>query len=125
MATAPRRETLIALRARRTAHQVSTALHLHQHSHQLLQQCSNCGRDFLPERDEQTECGTCVRVLTYQLPYETPVVVQPRPRLRPSVNWGRVFRVICLILACVSVLFAFAALIYAGVKLNLARVFGL
>jgi hypothetical protein len=33
--------------------------------------------------------------------------------------------VICLLLACLSILFAFAALIYAGVKLNLARVFGL
>jgi hypothetical protein len=90
-----------------------------------LQQCSNCGRDFVPERADQIECGTCVRVLTHELSYETPVELQPRPSLRPSVNWGRVFRVICLILACVSVLFAFAALIYAGVKLNLARVFGL
>jgi len=67
MATAPRRETLIALRARRTAHQVATDVHLAQHAKSLLRTCKECGRDFAPERDDQDRCQNCVEfALTFR-----------------------------------------------------------
>ena len=50
---------MIALRARRTAHQVASAVYLHQHTRALLKTCKICRRDFVPDEASQTRCPIC------------------------------------------------------------------
>ena len=66
MATARRRETLIALRARRTAHRVATDLFLYEHSKPLTVDCARCKRPFYPLQGE-TICPNCVELVPTEL----------------------------------------------------------
>jgi hypothetical protein len=58
MATAPRRETLIALRARRTAYRVASDLLLFQRTKALTINCLRCRRSFVPMKGEKI-CPNC------------------------------------------------------------------
>jgi uncharacterized protein (UPF0212 family) len=77
MATAPRRETMIALQARRTSHQVATAAYLHEHVRPLLQRCQSCGNEFAP-LDVGQEC--CPQCATKPNAVTTNVVVEESPQ---------------------------------------------
>jgi hypothetical protein len=122
MATAPRRETLIALRARRTAHQVASAVHLQQHSRPLLPKCPHCGREFLPRESTQTWCGSC---WDDSCPALGPHVDRGHAKSREPIDWRAVCDLTTQILAFLTILFLFAALVCCTVKFDLGRVFGL
>lgn len=80
MAAERRRETLIALRARRTAHRVATDVYLFQHSKPLTIECVQCHRPFCPLNAE-TICPGCVEIHADRSP--------------PSLPGGKVINVPC------------------------------
>jgi hypothetical protein len=91
MAAERRRETMIALRARRTAYRVASDLFLFQHSKPLAIDCSRCRRSFLPVKSE-TICPNCA--LAQRSPpvddlpiYETVLPLTWRDRLKAACVW--------------------------------------
>jgi hypothetical protein len=98
MATAPRRETFIALRARRTAHRVATDVHLTGRSRLIRKQCWNCREYFLTDRAEQLLCEHCRELEQAHWPAPAPPE-DPQPLKDPRepvplrlliVQWGTV-----------------------------------
>lgn len=86
MATAPRRETLIALRARRKSHQVATAAYLHEHVRPLLQKCQSCGNEFAPTEVGQEHCPQCISKTSRSGPNITAEEIPPPRRGRISAT---------------------------------------
>src|SRR5690348_14109399 len=84
MATAPRRETMIALRARRTSHQVATAVYLHEHVRQLITRCTSCGNEFVPTEAGQERCPQCMPKTSRSRPNNIADDAPPPPRRRIS-----------------------------------------
>jgi hypothetical protein len=98
MATAPRRETFIALRARRTAHRVATDVQLTGRSRLIRKQCWNCREYFLTDRAEQLLCEHCRELEQAHWPAPAPPE-DPQPLKDPRepvplrlliVQWGTV-----------------------------------
>ncbi len=58
MAEKFRRETLIALRARRTAYRVATDVLLHR-SKLKIHTCVDCGAEFATDNDNEQRCAAC------------------------------------------------------------------
>jgi hypothetical protein len=107
MATAPRRETLIALRARRTAHRVASDLYLFQHSKPLTIDCAKCRRAFCPLKDE-TICSNCVPHVPAdpEAPRICWIRVGPWQQMWAETRWGEL-AMLAVFLCC------FAAAIWA------------
>jgi hypothetical protein len=98
MATAPRRETFIALRARRTAHRVATDVQLTGRSRLIRKQCWNCREYFLTDQAEHLLCEHCRELEQAHWPAPVPPE-DPQTREDPRepvplrlliVQWGTV-----------------------------------
>jgi hypothetical protein len=120
MASEPRRETLIALQARRKAHRVATDVSLAHRSALESRNCVNCGAEFSVENDDATLCPHC-RAWTEASPIASYSLRQVSRFRLPDLPLIRKSRVIDLVDA-IGVLIAFLV-IFAFILLGLWSIF--
>ena len=108
---------MIALRARRTAHQVASSLYLHQHTKSLLRRCTDCGKEFVPDHRAQHRCPECP--LPFLREYVAPDAGPEIDEIAAQWNacWAGIFVALAVILTLLG-------LVIWSVKADLARAFG-